>query len=112
LDDAETRNLLSSLGLINDEGEWRTSFAMNPALEPAPAPMDNTMAMSNGLLHSHYTSAPYGQTMQAQRQMHPQQQQQYSQQSAQPAATWPPTNYLDAIDRSFTALNAYSQYSL
>lgn len=107
LDDAETRNLLSSLGLINEEGEWRTSFTMNPALDPAanliqPASY-STMNGGGQSLGSTMSSPMYDL-----RTAPPQQTQSQT-------ALWNgrlPLANMDSIDAGFRALNNYSQYSL
>lgn len=103
LDDAETRNLLSSLGLINEEGEWRTSFTMNPALDPAANIVQSNTTSFQTHPHNTHNSGPspaYG--MQSSSQAP-------SMWTARPGATG---NYLDGIDRGFHALHSYSQYSL
>ena len=102
LDDAETRNLLSSLGLINEEGEWRTSFTMNPALDPAANIMQPAAYQGQVTSNQIGATAPmYG--------ARPSTQQIPSLWDPRPSSNG---NYLEGIDRGFHAVHNYSQYSL
>lgn len=95
LDDAETRQLLSSLGLINEEGDWKTSFSTAGSGDPtvgfmaggqvtlplnAPASQPLFPGMGNG-----FTLFGNG---------------------------YPFPNSYDGYDAGFKAVNQYSQYSL